>query len=662
MMTVFAVKVSPRAMAARMRGFPCLAAVALAPTLVRAATITANTTEATSTTNGNCSLPEAVQAANTDAVVDACAAGLGTDVIEVPAGTIDFLTPDAANTSFALPPITTRITIQGASSATSILSRNPIAVNMGFFTINAGANLTLKRFTLQNGTGSYGGALEVHGSVTTEDCVFSKDGSDGRGAIDVEGGSFLAKNTTFSGCARRAIEISSYSGGTVTVEGCTFLANKGSAAISNCIGGVVTVKGSTFDQNDGWAIWNANCGGDPSVLDVSDTIFTATAASAINNEASIVTVRRSTFYDNDSGSGAAILNRENSTMTISDSAFYDNRASANGGAIYNLGKTLSITNSTFSNNKAALGGAIYTGGPGDTTLNNVTIAGNQATDSGGGIYYVTGAVGSWSVGNTILAGNTDTGNDSPDCYAAGGRFLTSKGHNLVGNNGGCTILAGSADQVGTSTSPIDAKLAPLGNHGGTTLVRALYVGSPALDKGSPGADAGAACEAADQVGTVRPVGAACDVGAFEGAISATGDGGAEAEAEADSGSGTDSSGSTDATAANDGAAGASGAAGAGGSAGAGGMAGTGGAAGASGMADAGRAGSSGTGGASRADGGGATAGAGDATSDESGGCGCRFAGRGGTGGRGLFFAAAALVLGARRRPWAKRRRSALVGS
>jgi len=51
-----------------------------------AATITVNTTDDELSTDGDCSLREAIQAANVDAAVDACPAGIGSDTIDVPAG------------------------------------------------------------------------------------------------------------------------------------------------------------------------------------------------------------------------------------------------------------------------------------------------------------------------------------------------------------------------------------------------------------------------------------------------------------------------------------------------------------------------------------------------------------------------------------------------
>jgi CSLREA domain-containing protein len=51
-----------------------------------AATITVNTTADQFNANGDCSLHEALEAANTDHAVDGCPAGRGADTIVVPAG------------------------------------------------------------------------------------------------------------------------------------------------------------------------------------------------------------------------------------------------------------------------------------------------------------------------------------------------------------------------------------------------------------------------------------------------------------------------------------------------------------------------------------------------------------------------------------------------
>ena len=63
--------------------------------------------------------------------------------------------------------------------------------------------------------------------------------------------------------------------------------------------------------------------------------------------------------------------------------------------------------------------------------------------------------------------------------------------------------------LGTSASPIDARLGPLQNNGGPTLTHALLLGSPALDAGDP------TLTGTDQRGVSRPQGPRADIGAFE---------------------------------------------------------------------------------------------------------------------------------------------------
>jgi hypothetical protein len=93
---------------------------------------------------------------------------------------------------------------------------------------------------------------------------------------------------------------------------------------------------------------------------------------------------------------------------------------------------------------------------------------------------------------------------SPDCAGA----LTSAGHNVIGNDGGCTLAPAAADQIGTAGSPLDPKLGPLANNGGYSQTHALLGGSPAIDTG------GSTCASTDQRGFARPAGTACDIGAF----------------------------------------------------------------------------------------------------------------------------------------------------
>jgi hypothetical protein len=82
---------------------------------------------------------------------------------------------------------------------------------------------------------------------------------------------------------------------------------------------------------------------------------------------------------------------------------------------------------------------------------------------------------------------------------------------------GDTIFGGTPfDQDGTPQAPLDPLLEPLADNGGLTLTHALRPGSPAIDRGTGVTSATFFdCPKTDQRGVTRPMGMACDVGAFE---------------------------------------------------------------------------------------------------------------------------------------------------
>jgi len=159
-----------------------------------------------------------------------------------------------------------------------------------------------------------------------------------------------------------------------------------------------------------------------------------------------------------------------------------------GGGLHNHG-TVTLTNVTFTGNTApnvdpanptsGKGGAIWNAGI--MTLINVTIANNTAAVSGAGI-----GGGAPTLTNTIVA------NDSPDnCSVA----ITAGSNNLQFPGTTCGATIPTADPM----------LGPL-----TGGVYALLAGSPAIDTGT-----NTGCPPTDELGTARPQGAACDIGAFE---------------------------------------------------------------------------------------------------------------------------------------------------
>lgn len=159
-----------------------------------------------------------------------------------------------------------------------------------------------------------------------------------------------------------------------------------------------------------------------------------------------------------------------------------------GGGLHNH-FNVTLTNVTFTGNSApnidpanptsGKGGAIWNAGT--MTLINVTIANNTAAVSGAGIG-----------GNAPTLTNTIVANNSPDnCSVA----ITTGSNNLQFPGTTC----------GGTIPTADPMLGPL-----TGGVYPLLAGSLAIDTGT-----NSGCPPTDELGTARPQGAACDIGAFE---------------------------------------------------------------------------------------------------------------------------------------------------
>jgi hypothetical protein len=89
---------------------------------------------------GDCTLGEAIQAANTDLAVDGCPAGSGSDTIVLASGLYSLTT--ASSPPNGLPTITSDITIAGESASTTIIER--AAGSPDFRILGVGGFLGLK--------------------------------------------------------------------------------------------------------------------------------------------------------------------------------------------------------------------------------------------------------------------------------------------------------------------------------------------------------------------------------------------------------------------------------------------------------------------------------------------------------------------------------------
>ena len=167
--------------AAMGRAAVLLSAVALVLALggapAYASTIAVNTTDDELNADGDCSLREAIQAANTDAAVDACTPGSGADTLQLPAGTYTLSIPGAEEDSNQTGDldIASDLTLAGIGAASTIIDGNHLdrVVHV------VGGTVTISRITLQHGglltgigtcngagifNGGSGGLVTVNGS------------------------------------------------------------------------------------------------------------------------------------------------------------------------------------------------------------------------------------------------------------------------------------------------------------------------------------------------------------------------------------------------------------------------------------------------------------------------------------------------------------------
>lgn len=246
------------------------------------------------------------------------------------------------------------------------------------------------------------------------------------------------------------------------------------------------------------------------------------------------------------GKGGGIYNAPGATLTVTNSTISGNSATAEGGGIYNdAGATLTLSGSTVNGNTGSDGAGIYNQ-RGSLTVTSSTISGNSATAEGGGIY---NQVGTLTMTNSTLSGNSaNTGgggiassgtftlhystiaeNNSSEIFNGASRAAANVTGTLVAANGSGVDCSGSAstdngnnlDDDGSCgfsalTSLSDVGAARLQLATGLSLgppgVLTLGASSVAIDAGGTSANG---CPSTDELGTHRPQGSACDIGAYE---------------------------------------------------------------------------------------------------------------------------------------------------
>lgn len=351
--------------------------------------------------------------------------------------------------------------MEGDTVDTSTLTCGAITLSTAEIVINRNA-LTIRSFanggTTVSGNGNYrvfnhkgSGTLELENLTITNGKYRSGSGN---GGCIVSAGSVTLDASTVSNCIVNATDGSAAGGGiaaqaTITLNSSTISNNVAESADgqgSNSYGGglfarAVVVNSSTLHGNR--TKNQSGEGPSPAQHDQGGAIFT---------------------YGGNS--------------TVSYSTIDNNYSYTDGGAIYVVGGQLTINNSTISNNVSPFGtGAISAASSHATTLSlsNSTVAFNRSFNFG------IRSGGPLSLQSSIISDNVNSEGDTADldCF----QCTLSGSNNAIGTF--YNVSNGSAAQIqGLFTVTVDPKLAPLGNHGGLTLTRALLPGSPSIARGN----------------------------------------------------------------------------------------------------------------------------------------------------------------------------------
>ena len=278
-----------------------LAGVALLIALGQAPTLAA-----TINVSGNCTLVDAITAANNNTATGGCTAGSGADTIVLPSGSTQTLTT-VNNTSLpatGLPVISSVITIAGNGST---IRRDPGAPDFRILAVSSIGSLTLQRTTVSGGRAiapfGGGGGVFSQGALILNNSTISRNS--GGGVFDAFG-RLSVTNSTISGNSAGA-------GGGIISYG-------------------ATITNSTISGNA------AKFGG----------------GGFLNFSTSTVT--NSTISENTSSySGGAVINGGRGTLTLTNTTISGNTGSS-GGGVSNRG-TLTLNRTLISGNAATSGSA-----------------------------------------------------------------------------------------------------------------------------------------------------------------------------------------------------------------------------------------------------------------------------------------------------------------
>ncbi|MCC6625513.1 MAG: hypothetical protein IT385_30015, partial [Deltaproteobacteria bacterium] len=389
---------------------------------------------ATITVGPGCSLGQAILAANSDAAVGACAAGSGTDTIQIGPGVIDFDGPWSLVTESltALPVITSNLDLVGAGATITVLRRDPTAPEFRFLKIGGFVGVTVRDIGFDGGdvmsVQGAGGAIEIDwnygggSTLTLERCAFTNNAAYSGGAIYARlQDALIVRDSTFTGNTGSAGAIGFQESGAFVIQRSTFDGNTSINGTAAFYGGASAV---TIEDTD----WNDNVGsGGASALFVSATVSLSISGNRfVGNTGGVAVwlgasatgtyeIVDSTFEANvNTANVAGLLAVTANPLAIRGCTFVDNEGFYQGGAAFigntSLEHTTRVEDTTFRGNTSLQGGAAYITGGGLTEIDGCTFDHNRATTIPGYGYGRGGALvigGPTVITSSVFNGNGD---------------------------------------------------------------------------------------------------------------------------------------------------------------------------------------------------------------------------------------------------------------
>lgn len=488
----------------------CMVAASLAllgaPEPARAASYTVTKTADTDdgACNRDCSLREAIAAAN---------ARRSHDTIRLPAGTYALTLGELA--------IASDLRLRGAGAAATIVdgggSARVLAILSGDVRIddltirNGGANegggvenfgrLRLQSVAIRgNGAGEDGAGIRNSGQLTIDDSVVADNRAEtgggifNRGELTMTGGTISGNLARYgagirnSGTLRlRHVTIASNSAGDATVSGGgggIFNEDTGTLDLRDVVLQENTAARTTAEQSAGGGILNA---GRATLLRASIRTSTGDLGGGIRNLGRL-TARASEVSGSNGGYGAGISNA--GELELVDSVVVGGEAFFVGGGIFNAGVLRLIRSAIHDNASSEDGGGLYN--TGTASLTDSEVHTNLAVDgSGGGIA---------SIGTLTMRGGAVRDNTSRGLSRGGGGIdsrgtLTLRDLRISGNRtnefGGGIYSSGRADLAGVivENNTADLEHDRSGDGGGIyssgrlALVRGAVVGNAGVSGG-----------------------------------------------------------------------------------------------------------------------------------------------------------------------------------